>query len=73
MITRAQSGLDINESMLLGEIESCDQRWIGRVECKGRLRGAFREGRIVDRIDRLATGNDRSKQSERAKVSSQSY
>ena len=73
MITRAQSGLDINERMLLSEIESCDQRLIGRVECEGRLRVALREGRIVDRIDRLATGNDGGKQSERAKEGSQSY
>lgn len=73
MITRAQSGLDINERMLLGEIESCDQRLIGRGEREGRLRIAFRERRIVDRIDRLATGNDGSKQSKGAKEGSQSY
>ena len=73
MITRAQSGLDTNERMLLSEIESCDQRLIGRGEGEGRLRIAFRERRIVDRIDRLATGNEGSKQRERAKEGNQSY
>jgi len=43
MIARVQSCLDINERMLLGDIESGDQRLIGRGERERRLRSAFRE------------------------------